>query len=516
MNILTIDIKTRSALSLQSVGVFAYAEHDSTVPVCFVLQENNDAPAVWLPPDLCRADIAGISSGTLLRMLERADRIEAFDIMTELAFWKYTLCRIFPWFPPVPLKKFCCIAAKAAQWGMPFSLRDLADELGVSCNSRRTGIVNWKIPAPGRAIPTAELVNFLERCKDNVALEHRVSMRLMDLPPEKWEIWRTFAAINDTGVAIDNDRLQEVRSRQEQEYSQFKEEFQAVTGLPSPMQEIKVLPYFQGHGVPLRSLALEEVQKVLPTLDNGLVKRALELRCLIVENLRKSPGPLQQMLSKDCRLRGMLNTGSAPEQLWSIKHKNLLPVLFDVMRPGDGRQFRAARFPDLAECVLVRLVHHTCRSVGVYSHQLLAACGEAVRKQGIFISFGQLKIICTGRSLKIKLPSDRELFLYQPQWDEQSGLSCKQCQNRHTVRQQISGGFLLRQIHNALQQDILTYSVVRLKDAGHTPILVTQDTIVCCDGKSTAVDDSFVEIIRCKPPWAQRIPYRVTHDVKQI
>ena len=108
------------------------------------------------------------------------------------------------------------------------------------------------------------------------------------------------------------------------------------------------------------------------------------------------------------------------------------------------------------------------------------------------------------------------MFLYQPQWDEQSGLSCKQCQNRHTVRQQISGGFLLRQIHNALQQDILTYSVVRLKNAGHTPVLVTQDTIVCCDGKSTAADDSFTEIIRGKPPWAQRIPYRVTHDVKQI
>ncbi|MBQ6597280.1 MAG: hypothetical protein IJH79_06980, partial [Lentisphaeria bacterium] len=136
MNILTIDIKTRSCDSIKNNGVFAYAQNKSTQIICVTVKKNQATPMVWLPPDLRRREIISISDNRLRQTLEEADLIQAFDITTEFALWKYTLCRLYPWFPEIPVKKLSCIAARSAYFGMNFPIRALMEEIGISADEQ--------------------------------------------------------------------------------------------------------------------------------------------------------------------------------------------------------------------------------------------------------------------------------------------------------------------------------------------------------------------------------------------
>ena len=111
MNILTIDIKVRSCISIKTNGIFAYAQNKSTQAICLTVKKNQASPMVWLPPELRRPEILSLTDDRLRQMLEEADIIQAFDVITEFAIWKYTLCRLYPWFPKPPFKKLSCIAA---------------------------------------------------------------------------------------------------------------------------------------------------------------------------------------------------------------------------------------------------------------------------------------------------------------------------------------------------------------------------------------------------------------------
>ena len=129
MNTITIDTKTRSCASIKTHGIFVYAQNKSTQVICVTVKKNSDPPVVWLPPELQKPEIVSISDEQLRQMLEEAELIQAYDITTEYALWKYTLCRLYPWFPKIPIKKLSCIAARASYLGMGYSRHDLSIQL---------------------------------------------------------------------------------------------------------------------------------------------------------------------------------------------------------------------------------------------------------------------------------------------------------------------------------------------------------------------------------------------------
>ena len=69
MNTITIDIKTRSCASIKTHGIFVYAQNKSTQVICVTVKKNSEPPVVWLPPELRRPEIVGISDDRLRQYL---------------------------------------------------------------------------------------------------------------------------------------------------------------------------------------------------------------------------------------------------------------------------------------------------------------------------------------------------------------------------------------------------------------------------------------------------------------
>ena len=505
MNTLTIDIKTRSCASIKTHGIFAYAQNKSTQVICVTLKKNLEPPVVWLPPELRRREIISISDNRLRQMMEEADLIQAYDITTEFALWKYTLCRLYPWFPEVPIKKLSCNAARAAYLGMGYSRHDLFVQLnGTTAESPREKIKRKF--APYQHLSTAELSAFISDCKAATDFEASLADRFLELPQFEQQIWRAGLFMNDNGISISRSRLTAKIASDEQEINHLKEEFKAVTGIENPMNDPAFMNYVRAHGISLKSLDEEEVKKTLLTLPGGIVRRMLEIRCRIAQIRHCNRKDILPLLNQDSRLQGLWEYYGTSAGEWSHKYLAGIDVLDGFLRNSEMSLLYIGEFPELKSKVLCWLLENDLMQPGRYSHDLLESCRKAVCNPGNSICCGRIKISCFDRFLKLMLPSGRDIFLYDPKLEKEQDLFCQIKFGRQMVEKQISAGYLLALIENALTRDIMMSILLNAIGDGFYPILMAKNEIVVEDDDfEDDILDSFDSIMQKPPEWCKDI-----------
>ena len=502
MNTLTIDIKTCSRVSIKTHGVFACAQDNSTRILCVTLKKNFDPPLVWLPPELRRSEISSISNEQLCRMLEEADLIQAYDITTEYAFWKYTLRRLYPWFPDVPVKKLSCLAARAACFGMGFPVCTLFDMRGVPHNGKMTSPADTVIfTNPSKQILTDSLQRVMKSCMNSVSTEADIGNKISELPPMEQQIWRAILATNNQGIFIPRDSLLDHLERYLAEEELLREEFYAITGIANPMNGDAVMAYFRQHDVSIKTLSRKDLDRTVRSLPQGILRRAAEIRFVLAENRSLSCRKMISLQGPDSRIRGLWEYYGYPSGSCRTKYLPDIGVVSGLAVPAGKSTFRIFRLP------VFRHIHSLRTNIPENFFPLMAkklkeCCINAVLKPGITLYYGKLKISCFSHFLKIVLPSGRDLYLYEPVSDKNHVLSCMFKYDRIAQRRELSGEMIYRLIEDAMKRDILMYYLTDLMKNGFTPVLFDSEEIVTEDPVSDeSNNDVFNDLIACQPEW---------------
>ena len=501
MNTLTIDIKTRSCASIKTNGVFTYAQNKSTQPICVTVKKNQDPPLVWLPPELRRPEIITISDDRLRQMIEEAEIIQAYDITTEFALWKYTLRRLYPWFPEIPIRKLSCIAARAAYLGMNFSLRNLMEELDIPDNELLfTPMDPIIFISPNKKITTETLSALLKFCMNTVNAESCIAGKLIELPPFEQQIWRSSLVLNDNGIFISRESVGKRLENQKRSEEALRDEFQAITGLNNPMNGDGLLAYFNRQGIHLKNLEVESLEPVLRSMPDSRIRRVLEIRSHVAQNNPLRYSRLISLLGDDSRIRGLWEYHGNPSGTFRMKYLSEITDLNGFMAAEKNHIFRICRLPELRQQLFSVVMNGPDQTSIMTGRNLKEHCETAVNNPGKTVYYGKLKISCFSRFLKIVLPSERDVYLYKPEIKDKQ-LFCQLKYKRSILNKEISGSFLFHLLEEAMIRDTIMSYLVLLRKNHFTPVITTPYEIVTEDPVSNELDESFQNVIANTPEW---------------
>ena len=343
MNKLTIDFETRSAADLSTCGAAAYAEHPSTEVICLAVKHHGQEPVIWFSPDFRFPDCPAwaalpiINDATLRQMIAEADVIEAHNMNFEFNVWKYTMPR-YGFATKLPLAKLRCSAAKAASCGLPRSLEDACNAIGVAQRKDAEGATLMKKLCVPR-MPTLDEQeadpdwrkhyfwngtpeDFAREglyCMQDVRAEEALSDALPDLSRPEQRIWQKDLVINDRGLRLDARSVEALKVCTDVEYRRLTREFEEITGVDSPNRGQALIEYLKENGVETNSVSESAISDLLKTDLAPGIRRALELRQSCARSSTKKLLPMSFARNKDGRVRGSLLYHGAVTGRWAGK-----------------------------------------------------------------------------------------------------------------------------------------------------------------------------------------------------
>ena len=333
MKKLTIDFETRSCADLKKFGAARYAQDPTTEVICLALKRHGQEPVIWYSPNF-RSGVRSVSDDTVKQMVSEADILEAHNAGFEFFIWKYVMPRYG--FAMFDVKKLRCSLAKAAMYGLPRSLEQACEALGVAQQKDKEGSrLMMRLCKPRRALKQdklndpdwethtywygtpEEFARLGEYCMQDVRAEESLSSRLPDLPEAEQKVWRLDLAINDRGVRVDAEAAQAVLDCINTHSGKLTQEFARITGLSSPAQRDATLRCLLALGVQMEGLRAKDVEDALATTENQMAKRILEIRQSLSKTSTAKYTTLLGAKMADERLRGMFMYHGAGTGRWT-------------------------------------------------------------------------------------------------------------------------------------------------------------------------------------------------------
>lgn len=339
---LTIDFETRSAAPIKKVGAAAYAEHPTTEVICLALKVEDRPPVIWFSPDFAASIAFGcnnhglplIDEEEVEALIDSAEIIEAHNAQFEYFVWKYVMPRYG--FLPLDASKLRCSAAKAATYGLPRDLAGACRAAGVSQQKDTEGSrLMLKMCKPRRPRKSEmladpdyasklywyddpeDLVRLGQYCLQDVIAEESFSQHLPELPAAEQALWQLDLEINDRGIRVDTETVQDVLACVDECASRQISEFQSLTGLNSPRQRDAVLGLLQSMGEDISGLSASEVDKALRSTDSEAARRILEIRQSVCRSSTAKYQTFAEAVCSDGRIRGALMYHGAGTGRWT-------------------------------------------------------------------------------------------------------------------------------------------------------------------------------------------------------
>jgi DNA polymerase len=314
---LFIDMETRSEVDLRKTGVYPYAEHESTHIHCIAVKADDCFPSVWIHPNLHEYrpnDYAWMEehlqarvlrSEELIEFIDKADHIHAHNAQFERVMWNRVMVSEYG-FPPIPDELWRCTAALAASYALPRDLERAARVLQLPVQKDKAGHrIMFKMCKPKKDGTWHEdLEDFLKLCEyciTDVETEYGVYTSLLDLPPFEQLIYRLDQEINDNGVHIDVDAVQNLIYKIELKEQRLLDRVNDITSgaLQSTRQRDATLAWLKANGLDLENLQKETVKKVIE--KEPMSDPVLELLQIRQAMAKSSVSKLSAMLRVACR-----------------------------------------------------------------------------------------------------------------------------------------------------------------------------------------------------------------------
>ncbi len=309
MKSISIDIETYSSVDLKKCGVYKYAESDDFEILLFAYSVDG-ADVVVL--DLANDDV--IPTDIINALTDEEVIKTAYNATFErVCISKY----LDEWLEP---ESWYCTLVWAATLGLPLSLEGVGAVLGLEKQKLSEGksLITYfcKPCSPTktnggrtRNLPihdNEKWDKFKEYNKRDVEVEMQIQDKLsrFPVPNEIWEEYHLSEEINDRGIAVDMEFVQNAIALDELTKSSLLAKMQQLTGLENPNSVMQMKTWLSQNGLEVDSLGKKEVAEVLKTAP-PLLCQVLELRQQTAKSSVKKYTAMQNAVCKDSRVRGM-------------------------------------------------------------------------------------------------------------------------------------------------------------------------------------------------------------------
>jgi DNA polymerase len=324
MRELGIDIETYSSNDLPSCGVYKYVEAPDFTILLFAYSVDGG------PVTCCDFAQGEQLPGEILAALQDPAVVKtAFNA----AFERICISKYFGW-PLMDPAQWRCTMVRAARVGLPLSLGQCGEVLRLAEGKMKEGAVlirYFSCPTkkkdgtiirhlPSDAPDRWEV--FKDYCKRDVEVEQAIlkAVRRLDPAPFDEVLYSVDQLINDRGVMIDR-QLVDNAARFDDEYkAQLLKEAQELTGMENPNSPAQIKEYLQKvTGQAFQSLtkkSLDDIEESLEYWPNA--RKVLALRREMGKTSNKKYNAMQACVCADGRIHGLLQfCGAARTGRWA-------------------------------------------------------------------------------------------------------------------------------------------------------------------------------------------------------
>ena len=320
---MSLDLETRSSIDITKAGVYKYAESPDFDILLFGVSVNGGPVAVYdlasgnkVPEEIIKA----LSDDSVTKWAYNA----SFERVT-LSVW---LSRNYPHYFSTysiegdPVQKYLdpaawkCTLVWAAYNGLPLSLDKVGAVLGFEeqklkegkeliryfCMPSRTAGREWNLPE--HAPEKWEL--FKKYNRRDVEVEMQIQQRLKNYPVPDfvWDEYHLDQEINDRGIMIDRQLVEQAISIDEQTKKDLMARMQKLTGLNNPNSVMQLKGYLADNGLEPETLGKKDVAALLKSVPADMAE-VLELRLQLAKSSVKKYQAMQNAVCDDDRCHGM-------------------------------------------------------------------------------------------------------------------------------------------------------------------------------------------------------------------
>ncbi len=312
MRELSIDIETYSSVNLLKSGVYAYTDApDFTVLLFAYAFDDEDVTVI----DLACGE--KIPEEVIFELTNHTTIKTAFN-----ANFERTCLRRFLNLE-MPPQQWQCTMVHACELGMPRSLAQVAQTLGLSEQKDKTGkacIDYFSKPCKPtksnggrtRNLPfhdPEKWAVFKDYCKQDVVVEREIKRKLSRFPLNESEqkLWEYDQRITDRGVRVDVVMAQNAIDYDERHKQKCLEQAQRLTGLENPKSVQQLKEWVENRtGEVVESLDKKAVAEILKTHSDPLLNEVLKLRSELSKTSTKKYEAMINGVCGDSRIRGLL------------------------------------------------------------------------------------------------------------------------------------------------------------------------------------------------------------------
>lgn len=365
---MSIDLETYSDVDISKCGAYKYAESENFEILLFGVsidggdvQLFNLACGDTIPDDI----LAALSDYTVTKWAFNAN-FERICLSNWLRkhhpahFKGYSI-------PEDPASKYLdpaswkCTMIWSAYMGLPLSLEGVGAVLKLQDQKMKDGkdlIKYFCCPCKPTKVNGGRTRNLPEHAPDkwetfktynkrDVDVEMAIKQRLSKFPVPDfvWEEYHLDQEINDRGIMLDMDVVENAIAFDEKSKAELMIAMQNITNLDNPNSVVQMKQWLSDNGIEAESLGKKDVAAMIKDTD-GDVAAALKLRLQLAKSSVKKYQAMQNAVCKDGRAHGMFQFyGANRSGRWAGRliqlqnlpqnHMNDLADARELVRTGD-------------------------------------------------------------------------------------------------------------------------------------------------------------------------------------
>lgn len=365
---MSIDLETYSDVNISKCGAYKYAESDNFEILLFGVSIDSGEVQVF---DLACGDtipdaiLAALSDDTVTKWAFNAN-FERICLSNWLRkhhpahFKGYSI-------PEDPASKYLdpaswkCTMVWSAYMGLPLSLEGVGAVLKLQDQKMKESkdlIKYFCCPCKPTKVNGGRTRNLPEHAPDkwetfktynkrDVDVEMAIKQRLskFPIPDFVWEEYHLDQEINDRGIMLDMDVVENAIAFDEKSKAELMIAMQNITNLDNPNSVVQMKQWLSDNGIEAESLSKKDVAAMIKDTDGG-VAAALKLRLQLAKSSVKKYQAMQNAVCKDGRAHGMFQFyGANRSGRWAGRliqlqnlpqnHMNDLAEARELVRIGD-------------------------------------------------------------------------------------------------------------------------------------------------------------------------------------
>lgn len=327
MKEMSIDLETYSDVDIKKCGAYKYAESDNFEILLFGVSVDGSPVKVY---DLACGDtvpeeiLAALSDDNITKWAFNAN-FERICLSNWLKrhhpehFFSYSI-------PEDPASKYLdpsswkCTMIWSAYMGLPLSLEGIGSVLKLQDQKLKEGkdLIRYFCtpckPTKANGGRTRNLphhdgekwIRFKEYNRRDVEVEMAIKNRLTKYPVPDfiWDEYHLDQEINDRGIALDMQVVENAIAFDEKSKSELMLSMQNITNLDNPNSVVQMKQWLSEQGVEMESLGKKEVAQFVKN-SNGNITEALKLRLQLAKSSVKKYQAMQNAVCRDGRAHGM-------------------------------------------------------------------------------------------------------------------------------------------------------------------------------------------------------------------